>query len=140
MRPWIRSLSNILPKRPLRDDFLAKIWLSSKIKSFLVLKNSKCRASPVGIGSDTPSFWNLQSNLKKHELLLKTEHMHAALDSHLVFDDFFNKQIAFLKNVLATFCRSDKFKSFYTFVLAFELIRSTKGSQSLFQKRDLLHI
>ena len=22
MRPWIRSLSNILPKRPLRDDFL----------------------------------------------------------------------------------------------------------------------
>ena len=24
MRPWIRSLSNILPKRPLRDDFLAK--------------------------------------------------------------------------------------------------------------------
>ncbi len=24
MRPWIRSLSNILPKRPLRDDFLAQ--------------------------------------------------------------------------------------------------------------------
>ena len=24
MRPWIRSFSNILPKRPLRDDFLEK--------------------------------------------------------------------------------------------------------------------
>ena len=24
MRPWIRSLSNILPKRPLRDDILAQ--------------------------------------------------------------------------------------------------------------------
>ena len=66
--------------------------------------------------------------------------MHATLDSHLVFDDLFNKQVAFLKNVLATFCRSDKFKSFYTFVLAFELIRSTKGSQNPFQKHDLLHI
>ena len=107
---------------------------------FLDLKNSNCRASPVGIGSDTPSFWNLQSNFPKHELLQKTEQLHATLDSHLVFDDFVNKKIAFLKNVLATFCRSDKFKSFYTFVLAFELIRSTKGRQNPFQKHDLLHI
>ena len=35
------------------------------------MKNSNCRASPVGIGSDTPSFWNLQSNFLKRELLQK---------------------------------------------------------------------
>ena len=58
----------------------------------------------------------------------------------LFFDDFFNKQLAFLKNVLATFWRSDKFKSFYTCVLAYELNRSTKGRQNPFQKHDLLHI
>ena len=38
MRPWIRSLSNILPKRPLRDKFLAKIWLSSKVNLFGIWK------------------------------------------------------------------------------------------------------
>ena len=36
-----------------------------------------------------------------------------------------------------TFCRSDKFKSMYKCVEAFELIRSKKGCQSIFQKRDL---
>ena len=36
-----------------------------------------------------------------------------------------------------TFCRSDKFKSFHTFVQAFELIRSTKGHQLNIQKHDL---
>ena len=35
------------------------------------------------------------------------------------------------------FCRSDKFKSFYTFVQAFEFIRSTKGHQLNIQKHDL---
>ena len=38
MRPWIRSLSNILPKRPLRDDFLAKVWHSLKINHFGIWK------------------------------------------------------------------------------------------------------
>ena len=37
-----------------------------------------------------------------------------------------------------TFCRSDQFKSFHTFVQAFEFIRSTKGHQSNIQKHDLL--
>ena len=86
MRPWIRSLWNILPKRPLRDDLLAKKLTFVEIQPFGDLKNSKCRASPVGIGSDTPSFWNLQSNFVKHELLQKTETLHATLDSHLVFN------------------------------------------------------
>ena len=63
--------------------------------------------------------------------------MHATLDSHLVFDDFFNKQIAFLKNVLATFCRSDKFKSLYKCVETSEMIISTKGCQHICLKCDL---
>ena len=33
MRPWIRSLSNILPKRPLRDDFLAQNTILSAQKA-----------------------------------------------------------------------------------------------------------
>ena len=33
MRPWIHSLSNILPKRPLRDDFLAQNTILSAQKS-----------------------------------------------------------------------------------------------------------
>ena len=35
-------------------------------------------------------------------------------------------------------CRPDKFKSFQKCVEAFEIIRSTKGCQIMFQKRDLL--
>ena len=38
------------------------------------------------------------------------------------------------------FCISDKFKSVYTCVEAFEFIRSTKGGQNPFQKRDLLKL
>ena len=39
MRPWIRSLSNILPKRPLRDDFLAtNMTFWSKINLFGIWK------------------------------------------------------------------------------------------------------
>ena len=37
-----------------------------------------------------------------------------------------------------TFCRSDQFKSFYTRAQTFEFIRSKKGCQNIFQKRDLL--
>ena len=37
-----------------------------------------------------------------------------------------------------TFCRSDQFKSFYTRAQTFEFIRSKKGCQNNFQKRDLL--
>ena len=37
-----------------------------------------------------------------------------------------------------TFCRSDQFKSFHTFVQAFEFIRSTKARQTSNQKHDLL--
>ena len=33
MRPWIRSLSNILPKSPLRDDFLAQNTILSAKKA-----------------------------------------------------------------------------------------------------------
>ena len=33
MRPWIRSSSNILPKRPLRDDFLAQNAILSAQKA-----------------------------------------------------------------------------------------------------------
>ena len=71
MRPWIRSLSNILPKRPLRDDFLEKNDVLVQNQPFWDLKNSNCRARPVGVGSDTPGFWNHQSNFQKHELLQK---------------------------------------------------------------------
>ena len=37
MRPWIRSLWNILPKRPLRDEFLAQntIWSVQKVPAGL---------------------------------------------------------------------------------------------------------
>ena len=44
----------------------------------------------------------------------------------------------FLNVQLMNFCRSDKFKSLYTCVEGFELIRSTKGHQSNIQKHDLL--
>ena len=37
-----------------------------------------------------------------------------------------------------SFWRSDKFKSLYKCVQAFEFIRSKKGCQNLFQKHDLL--
>ena len=37
-----------------------------------------------------------------------------------------------------TFCRSDQFKSFCTRAQTFEFIRSKKGCQNIFQKRDLL--
>ena len=70
----------------------------------------------------------------------KAQKKHATLDSQLVFDECFNKQIAFLKNALATFCRSDEFKSFHTFVQPSELIRSATCRQNYFQIRDLLHI
>ena len=50
------------------------------------------------------------------------------------------QSIAFLKNVLATFFISDKFKSLCTCVEGFELIRLVKGHQLNIQKRDLLHI
>ena len=38
MRPWIRSLWNIWPKRPLRDDFLALIiWLYMIFEAFYMI-------------------------------------------------------------------------------------------------------
>ena len=43
----------------------------------------------------------------------------------------------FLEKVLATFCRSVKFKRSHKFIQSFEFIRSTKGCLNLFQKRDL---
>ena len=87
-----------------------------------------------------PAYETINQTFKNMNYYKKLKKMHATLDSHFAFDDFLNKQIAFLKKVLATFCRSDKFKGFYTFVLAFELIRSTTGRQNPFQQRDLLHI
>ena len=51
---------------------------------FLDLTNSKVRASPSGVGSDPPSFWNHQLNIQKHDLLKKTEILHAALETHHV--------------------------------------------------------
>ena len=51
--------------------------------SFSDLTNAKCRASPFGVGSDTPSFWNHQFLFQKHDLLQTTENLHAALDSQL---------------------------------------------------------
>ena len=44
----------------------------------------------------------------------------------------------FLKKVLSTFFRSDKFKILYSCVQAFEFIRSKKGCKNPFQKHDLL--
>ena len=44
----------------------------------------------------------------------------------------------FLKKALATFCRSDKFKTLYKCVETFEFIRSTKGCQIIFLKCDWL--
>ena len=44
----------------------------------------------------------------------------------------------YLKNVLASVCRPDKFKSSNPFVQPFEFIRSTKGCQFFFQKPHAL--
>ena len=46
-----------------------------------VWKIKKCRASPSGVGSDTPSFWNRQLICQKRDLPPKTERMHATLDA-----------------------------------------------------------
>ena len=43
----------------------------------------------------------------------------------------------FSKKVLATFCRSDKFKSFQKCVETFESIRSTTGCKNIFQKLEV---
>ena len=67
------------PKGPCGTTFCKKNDFMIENEPFWDLKNSKCRASPVGIGSDTPSFWNLQSNLKKLELLQKPENLHTTL-------------------------------------------------------------
>ena len=53
----------------------------------LDLTNSKVRASPSGVGSDPPSFWNHQSNIQKHVLLKKTENLHAALETKVYTSD-----------------------------------------------------
>ena len=81
-----------------------------------------------------PASKTFNQTFKNMNYCKQTENLHATLDSHLVFDDFFNTQIALLKNVLATFCRSDKFKSTHTLVQPFEFIRSTKGCQHLKNK------
>ena len=47
---------------------------------FSHLTNSKFRASLSGVSSDTPSSWKLQFIFQKHDLLQKTENLHAALD------------------------------------------------------------
>ena len=39
--------------------------------TYLDLTNSKVRASPAGVGSNTPSFWNHQFTFQKHDLLNK---------------------------------------------------------------------
>ena len=57
-----------------------------------------------------------------------------------VFDDLFNKQIEFLENVLAPFCRSDEFKSVHTFLKAFEIIRSARSSTKHSKTRFTKHI
>ena len=44
----------------------------------------------------------------------------------------------FLKKVLSTFFRSEKFKILYSCVQSFEFIRSAKGHQLNIQKLDLL--
>ena len=51
------------------------------------------------------------------------------------FSDWY---FVFLKKVLSTFFRSEKFKSWYSCIQAFELIRSKKGCQYLFQKHEIL--
>ena len=65
--------------------------------------------------------------------------LHATLDSQLVFDDFLTSESCFLKNVLATFCRSDNFKSFHTCLKAFALIRSATGRQTFFEKGKTIY-
>ena len=44
----------------------------------------------------------------------------------------------FLKNVFATFFRSEKFKLLYSCVQSFEFIRSAKGHQLNIQKHEIL--
>ena len=58
--------------------FWAQSHVFIKNEPFLDLTNSKVRASPSGVGSDPPSFRNHQSNIQKHDLLQKSENLHAA--------------------------------------------------------------
>ena len=52
-----------------------------------------------------------------------------------VFSDWY---FVFLKKVLSTFFRSEKFKILYSCVQSFEFIRSAKGHQLNIQKHEIL--
>ena len=51
------------------------------------------------------------------------------------FSDWY---FVFLKKVLSTFFRSEKFKILYSCVQSFEFIRSAKGHQLNIQKHEIL--
>ena len=66
MRPWIRSLSNILPKRPLRDDFLGtNMTFWSKIKLFGIWKIQIVEQVQLVSDLTLPASGNHQSNFQK---------------------------------------------------------------------------
>ena len=71
----------------LESNIFRKVTFSSQNEPFLDLTNSKVRASPSGVGSDIPSFWNHQLNIQKHDLLTKTENLHAALETKVYTSD-----------------------------------------------------
>ena len=85
---------------------------SSYNEPFLDLTNSKVRASPSGVGSDPPSFWNHQSNIQKHDLLKKTENLHAALETKVYTSD--PPQNDIFEKVYTSDPRNDIFEKVYT--------------------------
>ena len=57
------------------------------------------------------------------------------LKKYVFFSDWY---FVFLKKVLSTFFRSEKFKILYSCVQSFEFIRSAKGHQLNIQKHEIL--
>ena len=102
------------PKRPLRDAFPAQNTISSAQRppagDFSGSKYNFIRPkAPCGMLFQLKiQFYPPKSPLRDAFLAQKFK-------------------IVFMKNVLATFCRSDQFKSFHTCVQHSELIRSTKS-------------
>ena len=86
---FFSKILNLISKRDLKPSgrkFACGLRFGSyptQNEPFWDLANPKCRASPCAVGSDTPSSWNLQFLFQKHDLLQKSENLHAALDSQV---------------------------------------------------------
>ena len=104
MRPWIRSLSNILPKRPLRDAFRAqKIQLSlpkRSLRDAFLAQNTilSAQKSPAGRLSDFRNInksvswylfrlWYMQSEAFRYKKLFEHSPKPSKHPNHTVFND-----------------------------------------------------